>query len=103
MPRSANLELLRTLKRKYGDSIAETLAYGQETAVKLDTLTHSEERGAQLDAEIGKSGVAAHSEAQIRRQHRGDPGLWAGDGRQAGYADAQRGARGATGCRDRQI
>lgn len=49
------LETLRTLKRKYGDSIEEIVQYGEETAAKLHTLTHSEERGAQLDAEIGKA------------------------------------------------
>ncbi len=49
------LELLRNLKRKYGDSIAEILEYGGETAAKLDALTHSEERGARLDAEIAKA------------------------------------------------
>jgi DNA repair protein RecN (Recombination protein N) len=49
------LETLRTLKRKYGDSIEEILAYGAETAAKVETLSNSEERGAQLDVEIGKA------------------------------------------------
>ncbi len=49
------LEILRTLKRKYGDSIEEVLAYGAETAAKVATLSNSEERGAQLDVEIGKA------------------------------------------------
>jgi DNA repair protein RecN (Recombination protein N) len=49
------LETLRALKRKYGDSIEEILQYGAETAVKLDTLSNSEERGAQLDQEIKKA------------------------------------------------
>ncbi len=49
------LETLRTLKRKYGDSIEEIVAYGTETAAKLSTLSNSEERGAQLDVEIGKA------------------------------------------------
>jgi len=49
------LETLRTLKRKYGDSIEEILAYGAETAAKVETLSNSEERGAQLDKEIGKA------------------------------------------------
>ena len=48
------LETLRTLKRKYGDSIEEILQYGAETAAKLDTLSNSEERGAQLEQEIAK-------------------------------------------------
>jgi DNA repair protein RecN (Recombination protein N) len=50
------LELLRTLKRKYGDSIPEIVRYGEETAAQLDTLSNSEERGAQLDAEIARTG-----------------------------------------------
>ena len=49
------LETLRNLKRKYGDTLAEIVVYGRETADKLDALIHSEERGAQLDAEIGKA------------------------------------------------
>jgi DNA repair protein RecN (Recombination protein N) len=49
------LELIRTLKRKYGDSIEEILNYAQQTAGKLDTLSHSEERGAQLAGEIEKT------------------------------------------------
>lgn len=49
------LETLRSLKRKYGDSIEEIVAYGAETAAKVATLSNSEERGAQLDVEIGKA------------------------------------------------
>jgi len=49
------LELIRTLKRKYGDTIEEINAYGAETAEKLDALTNSEERGANLDREITKA------------------------------------------------
>ena len=49
------LETLRALKRKYGDSIEEIVEYGAETSAKLDTLTHSEERGAKLDQEIARA------------------------------------------------
>ncbi len=49
------LETIRALKRKYGDSIEEIIAYRKETAAKLDTLSNSEERGAKLDQEIGKA------------------------------------------------
>jgi DNA repair protein RecN (Recombination protein N) len=49
------LELLRTLKRKYGDSIEEILNYGAETAQRLETLTYREERGAHLEADIAKA------------------------------------------------
>ena len=42
------LETLRVLKRKYGDSVEEILAYRDKIAAELDTLTHSEERLAEL-------------------------------------------------------
>ncbi|MEN6370630.1 MAG: DNA repair protein RecN [Armatimonadota bacterium] len=46
------LDLIRTLKRKYGDSIEEIIAYGREVAGKMNDLTHSEERGAELKESI---------------------------------------------------
>ena len=46
---------IRALKRKYGDTIEEIVSYGEETATKLDALTNSEERGAELDKEIVKA------------------------------------------------
>jgi DNA repair protein RecN (Recombination protein N) len=46
------LELIRSLKRKYGDTIEEILRYGQETQEKLEALSNSEERGEELDSEI---------------------------------------------------
>ncbi|MEN6519609.1 MAG: DNA repair protein RecN [Armatimonadota bacterium] len=46
------LALIRTLKRKYGDSIEEIIAYGQEVAGKMDDLTHSDERTAELKESI---------------------------------------------------
>jgi DNA repair protein RecN (Recombination protein N) len=49
------LELIRTLKRKYGGSIEEILEYRDETAAKLDALAHSEERGADLEREVAES------------------------------------------------
>ena len=49
------INLLRTLKRKYGDSVSEIIAYGEETAAKLDVLTNSEERGAKLAGAIAKA------------------------------------------------
>ncbi len=45
------LGLIHNLKRKYGQTIAEILAYGQQAAAELDTLTHSEERIAELQEE----------------------------------------------------
>ncbi len=49
------LSLVRSLKRKYGDSIEEILLYGSETASRLDGLSNSEEREAALSAEIGRA------------------------------------------------
>ena len=49
------IDTIRALKRKYGDSIEEILAYGAEVAGKVEALSHSEERGAQLDSEIQKA------------------------------------------------
>ncbi len=46
------LDLLRTLQRKYGDTIEEVLAYYDQTQAKLDALSHSEERGAELEGAI---------------------------------------------------
>jgi DNA repair protein RecN (Recombination protein N) len=57
----ARLELIRALKRKYGDTIEEVLAYGRETAEQLDALSNSEERGAALDREIAAADKRLHA------------------------------------------
>ena len=44
------LDLIAKLRRKYGATIEEILAYGQEAAGELDDLTHREERMADLQA-----------------------------------------------------
>lgn len=46
------LDLIRGLKRKYGDSIEQVLSYAEDLTQKLDSLTHSEERIAELQIEI---------------------------------------------------
>jgi len=45
------LTLIRHLERKYGKTIPDVLAYAQKAAQELDTITHSEERIAELQAE----------------------------------------------------
>lgn len=45
------LDLIRRLQRKYGDTIAEILAYAQRARQELETLTHAEERLAALEEE----------------------------------------------------
>ena len=69
------LALIYSLKRKYGDSIAEVLAFGEAAAAELETITHSEERvealRAQEDAllrEIGRLGA----ELSARRREAAD-------------------------------
>lgn len=42
------LDLLRNLKRKYGDTIPEILAYRERTFAELDSLQHADERVGQL-------------------------------------------------------
>lgn len=45
------LDLIHSLKRKYGDSIEEILAFGQAAQHELEAITHSEERVEELQAE----------------------------------------------------
>ncbi len=66
------LDLIQGLKRKYGDSIAEVLAYAERAQVELDGLAHSEERGETLLAEeqrlLAEAAQAAGALSQARRQ-----------------------------------
>ncbi len=57
--------LLHSLQRKYGDTIAEVLAYAGHTAAELDAISHAEERigaleveEADLLSELGRQGAA---------------------------------------------
>ncbi len=59
----ARLDLIRTLKRKYGETIEEILAYGQELAGKLDALENSEAREEELTAAIAKTEAALTASA----------------------------------------
>ncbi len=58
------LVLIRSLQRKYGDSIEEVLAFAERARHELETISHSEERVAELEIEedhllraIGKIGT----------------------------------------------
>ncbi|MEA3345975.1 MAG: DNA repair protein RecN [Chloroflexota bacterium] len=66
------LSLVQGLKRKYGDSIEEILAFGQRAEEELDSIAHSEERIEELRAqeekllrEIGELGAVL---SEARRQ-----------------------------------
>lgn len=69
------LSLIHELKRKYGPTIDEVLAFGGQAAEELDKITHSEERIADLQEEteklaqeIGKLGARMTT----RRQEAGE-------------------------------
>jgi DNA repair protein RecN (Recombination protein N) len=68
------LVLIRNLQRKYGDRIEDVLAFAERAARELDTIEHSAERIAELEAEedrllreIGRAGA----ELSARRQEAG--------------------------------
>lgn len=61
----SRIEVIRSLQRKYGDSIEEVLAYAERAAAELEMLSHSEERIIDLEQEedrllraIGSAGAA---------------------------------------------
>ena len=69
------LGLIHNLKRKYGQTIAEILAYGQQAAAELDTLTHSEERIAELqdeEAALVAEAAARAADLSARRRAAGE-------------------------------
>ena len=59
----ARLDLIRTLKRKYGETIEEILAYAEELNGKLDALENSEAREEELTAAIAKTEAALTASA----------------------------------------
>ena len=59
------VHLIHGLQRKYGDTIADVLAYGERAAAELEAISHAEERIAGLEAEevellveLGRLGAA---------------------------------------------
>src|SRR5205823_4460389 len=46
------ISLLHELKRKYGPSLEDVIAFGERAAQELDAITHSEERVAALQEQI---------------------------------------------------
>lgn len=66
------LDLIRRLKRKYGDSIPDILAYARQAAAELEGITHSEERIEALrleeEALLQRIGAKAERLSQARRE-----------------------------------
>ena len=54
----SRLELISTLKRKYGVNIAEILGFREESAAELERIENAEERREQLQAEYGAAKIA---------------------------------------------
>ncbi|MDO8585499.1 MAG: DNA repair protein RecN [Armatimonadota bacterium] len=66
------LDLIRALKRKYGDSTEQILAYAEETAGKIRDMENSEERGQELQAQIDRAQADAQDVAdRLSRLRRG--------------------------------
>ncbi len=74
------LDLLQKLKRKYGATIADVIAFGEESAREQETLTNSEERLAELAGEIEdlKSRIGALATRLSERRHEAATRLAAG-------------------------
>jgi len=58
------LDLLRRLKKKYGDTIEDVLEYRKRIGGELHALTHSEERIGELEAELARRAAAMDLLAQ---------------------------------------
>ncbi|MGI9861214.1 DNA repair protein RecN [Moorella naiadis] len=64
------LELIKNLKRKYGDSIQAILAYQAATAAALEGLEQREQQAADLEKEIQQAEARYRERAQFLRRRR---------------------------------
>ena len=64
------LALISRLKRKYGRSIEEILAYAAEAAAQLEKLEHADERRNQIALELGKTNDEYRRAAQALSDER---------------------------------
>lgn len=66
------LALIRSLQRKYGDSIQEVLSYGEKARGELDAITHAEERLQALESEeqaiLGRLAEIGQQLSRLRRE-----------------------------------
>lgn len=59
----ARLDVIQSLKRKYGATVEDVLAFGDEASERLALLHNREERGAGLDGEIAQATAALNAAA----------------------------------------
>lgn len=66
------LELISTLRRKYGDTIKNVIAFGQQAKQELDSITHANERIEELEQEekklLGELGERAQALSDARHK-----------------------------------
>jgi DNA repair protein RecN (Recombination protein N) len=65
------LDLIQSLKRKYGEDIPAVIAHGERAAQQLDNISHAEERLAELEASEGEllAALAAKATALSAKRH----------------------------------
>jgi DNA repair protein RecN (Recombination protein N) len=65
------LDLIQSLKRKYGEDIPAVIAHRERAAQQLDNISHAEERLAELEASEGQllATLAAKAEALSAKRH----------------------------------
>jgi DNA repair protein RecN (Recombination protein N) len=65
------VHLIHSLQRKYGETIADVLAYGARAAIELETISHAEERITALESEekrvLGEIGRLSAALSAARR------------------------------------
>jgi DNA repair protein RecN (Recombination protein N) len=64
------IDLINNLKRKYGDSIEAILAFGESARKDLDSITHAEDRLAELETQEAEllRALAEHGQALSRQR-----------------------------------
>ncbi|HOG45648.1 MAG TPA: DNA repair protein RecN [Anaerolineae bacterium] len=69
------LSLLQSLKRKYGETVADVLRFGESARAELEAISHNEERVAELrereQALLGEAGAQAAQLSVARREAAG--------------------------------
>lgn len=69
------VDLLRNLKRKYGDTLAAVVAFGEQAAAELEQLANREQRAAELEArevELVAEAAGRATQLSLARRAAGD-------------------------------